>query len=92
MTSAGFEVVRSSHLGCFVYPAFAAVKLLNRCRGEQSEAVHSGASFLVRAAFRLESSLGRIVSYPFGIRCLAVGRKPARKPGESSDTTTPEAL
>lgn len=86
LMAAGFEVLRMSHLGSLVFPGFALVKLFSRARARRNrldgrelvraQATASAASGLVRAAFALESWLGRAVNYPFGIRCLAVGRRP----------------
>jgi hypothetical protein len=33
-------------------------------------------SVLLRALLQAELALGRVVSYPCGIRCVVVGRKP----------------
>jgi SAM-dependent methyltransferase len=83
---AGFEVAWRSHLGFFLFPAFAAVKLLNRWRfrggaklkREKVAAQIAGSrrSGLADAVMRFERALGRRISLPFGIRCLVVARKP----------------
>jgi len=84
LKNAGFSVERQSHLGFFLYPAFAAVKLKNQRMLRQDtdlaelvKAQASGASKsrLVSLAVQLEAALGKVVSYPIGIRCLAVARK-----------------
>ena len=84
LKAAGFEIERQSHLGFFLYPAFAAVKLRNqltvRPEADLDELVKtqaSGASKskLVSLAVQLEAMLGKVISYPIGIRCLAVARK-----------------
>lgn len=81
---AGFAVERRSHLGFFLYPAFAAVKRRNQRRlGEQTnldeivktQASRTSKSKLLSLAVSLETALGKLVSYPTGIRCLAVARK-----------------
>lgn len=84
--SSGFEVVRASHLGALLYPAFAAVKLRNkrfltRERALQRRVVAqdirtTGSSPLLGAALDLELLLGRRVRWPFGIRCVLTGRRP----------------
>ncbi|MES2201508.1 MAG: class I SAM-dependent methyltransferase [candidate division FCPU426 bacterium] len=82
----GFQVLRSSHLGFFLYPAFAAVKLRNR-RLKSSAAVTkrdkvaqdiagTRSNFLMDQALKFELALGRWVSYPFGIRSVLVVAKP----------------
>ena len=83
----GFEIVKATHSGTMVYPAFAAVKLWNRARPprikRQEEQVVAGyiqytaSSLLLGAAFGIERWLGRWVRWPFGIRCVLVGRRPA---------------
>ena len=85
--SAGLEPVWRSHLGFFVFPGFAAVKLLNRWRHRQGPeaaqgevAAQIGGSRrqpLLTLLLRLERALGRFIYLPFGIRCLMVARKPA---------------
>jgi hypothetical protein len=84
MRSAGFVVERQSHLGFFVYPVFAAVKRRNQRTLKEtvdleavvrSQATQSSNSKLLSLAAKVEASLGKWVSYPMGIRCLAVGRK-----------------
>jgi len=83
LNAAGFQVVRSSHLGFLVYPGFALVKrrsiradLLSQGTGiVREQASRSYGSLLMRAAFGVEAKLGRFVSFPCGIRCLAVGGK-----------------
>ncbi|PTY04073.1 hypothetical protein DB346_04585 [Verrucomicrobia bacterium LW23] len=90
--SQGFEVVSSTHLGFFVFPGFAAVKGLGLWRGGNKAGAEAGKdashvverdirntrdSVLVRWALGLELAVGRIFSYPIGIRCVAVFRKPA---------------
>lgn len=85
-SQAGFEVASATHLGVVVYPAFAAVKLWNRlrpprARQHEERAVagyiqYTASSFLVGGAFAVERWLGRWIRWPFGIRCVLVGRRP----------------
>jgi len=81
---AGLRLLRRSHLGFFIYPAFALVKLWNRSstltEGEGLQLVKQQASYTassrgIRAAFRLEQWIGRCLSFPFGVRCLMVAQK-----------------
>jgi SAM-dependent methyltransferase len=77
-TRAGFRVERATHLGFFVFPAFAAIKLRNKRYLNLSEAEQraivaanirsSGASGLMRTLMAAETAIGRRVRYPFGIR------------------------
>jgi SAM-dependent methyltransferase len=84
MRMAGFRVERKSHLGFFLYPAFAWTKHRNQrviydsedlTVVVKSQASDSSKSKLLSLAVRLERALGKWVSYPTGIRCLAVGRR-----------------
>jgi SAM-dependent methyltransferase len=82
---AGFEVVRSSHLGFFLYPAFRLVKKLNKRRLARStdQKKEQVATTIAKTRhnrpmellMRLEYELGRFVTYPWGIRHLLVARK-----------------
>jgi SAM-dependent methyltransferase len=86
MSIAGFTLERQSHLGFFLYPAFAFVKRRNQ-RREVSSADTSGivkqqvattsSSKLFKLIVGIEKELGKRFSFPAGIRCVAVGRKPA---------------
>lgn len=83
----GLTVLRGTHLGFFVYPMFAAVKLRHRRLLGASAATkrqkvaaqikQTSRSRLLALAMRLELALGRWVKYPIGIRCVVVLRKPA---------------
>jgi len=83
--SAGFEVEKATHLGFSVYPAFWCVKKRNRRKlsappEEKAKLVvqqirATKANPLFSLVMRAETTLGRIVSYPFGIRCVVVLRK-----------------
>jgi len=78
--NAGFVVDRPSHLGFFVFPAFAAVKLRNKryltlSAAEQRAVVERNivstkSSWAMSAAMRLETWGARYAKYPFGIRCV----------------------
>lgn len=79
----GFALLRSSHLGFLVYPAFAYVKRRNqRARPSEnvrqivmSQASDTSTSWLLQTAMTIERYLGNLFTFPFGVRCLAVGRK-----------------
>jgi len=82
---AGFVVERPTHLGFFVFPAFAAVKLRNkrylkRPLAEQRAVVERSinetkSSRLMQAVMKLETWGARRVTYPFGVRCVLTARK-----------------
>ncbi len=88
IAGAGLQPVRTTYLGCTVYPAFALVKRLNRRRPVSlaepaggtalvtRQAEQTSRSGLLNAALKLEDWLRDRVPLPFGIRCLAVARKP----------------
>ena len=83
---AGFEVLRGTHLGFFLYPPFAWVKRRNRrllsLPAAEKRALVAGqirrtsGSRGLDFALRVEEAWGRLVRYPTGIRCLAGLRKP----------------
>lgn len=83
---AGFEVLSQTHLGVLVFPAFYLIKRLNRRHlklpaAEKAARVHhqmrvTRQSFVMKQALKLELSLGRRISYPAGIRCILVLKKP----------------
>lgn len=82
----GFEITRSSHLGFFVYPLFALVKMRNRRLLSADEAMQrrvvatnirtTRKSGLLGWMMKVELATGRLISYPAGIRCLVTCRKP----------------
>jgi SAM-dependent methyltransferase len=84
--TAGFEVVQASHLGFFFYPAFRIAKRrnqrLNDAPAETQQAVIDrsmrafGHSSVLHSVMAVERTLGRAISYPFGIRCIVTCRKP----------------
>ena len=78
----GFAIIRRSHLGFFVYQAFAFVKRRNQRfntsegnRVVTDQAKDTSSSLLMRAAMSAESFLGRLSSFPLGIRCLVTAKK-----------------
>jgi SAM-dependent methyltransferase len=82
----GFKTLKATHLGVWMYPAFAWVKrrnrrLLDRSAEEKSRIVagqirSTSRSILLRAILQWETALGRMINYPCGIRCVIVLRKP----------------
>lgn len=83
--AAGFRVVSTTHLGALVFPAFYAVKRRNRRHlalpaEAKAELIRkmmrtTRHSLAMKVAMQFELILGRLVSYPFGIRCVAVLQK-----------------
>jgi SAM-dependent methyltransferase len=81
----GLTVLEQSHLGFSVYPAFAMVKRKNRRRAASSSEAkrrvvesnirQTRTSVILRFLLEGESWLGRYVSFPIGIRTVAVARK-----------------
>jgi SAM-dependent methyltransferase len=81
----GFEILKATHLGFFVFPAFALAKLRNKKRlslpaGEKTKLVvqqirQTRNSHLFAFVMPIETALGRFMSYPCGIRCILVLRK-----------------
>jgi SAM-dependent methyltransferase len=90
----GFEVLRATHIGFLVYPAFWFVKkrnrrLAGRSRGRADAQVKAhirdtGASALMAALMRLELTLSNVMSFPFGIRSVLILRKAASRKGDGS--------
>jgi len=86
VNSAGFRIIRQSHLGCFLYPLFSLVKRRNQRYLKENSAHHkkivrqeiqqTGDNFLLRLIMALELRMGRHASYPFGIRCLMTCLRP----------------
>lgn len=85
--AAGFEILEATHLGVLIYPAFAHVKRRNRAllhlpKEEKKKITaaqirSTGASLPLDIALKIETALGRWFSYPIGIRCVLVLRRPA---------------
>ena len=83
---AGLPVVDRSHLGALLYPAFAVTKKRNQRwlgmpedvqrRIVQKSITATERSRVMRWAFALEILGSRWLSYPIGIRCVAVAVKP----------------
>jgi len=81
----GFEIVKSTHLGFFVFPAFALKKLWNKrwsnATVETKRSIvaaqirNTSDGNLMRMLFKFEKALGRRVWFPWGIRCVLVLRK-----------------
>jgi SAM-dependent methyltransferase len=80
--SAGFTLQGVSHLGFFVYPVFRFVKLRNKQKIEQTKKqtkdsvkhlIHMGGPVMNQILYflmRFELILGKVIRYPWGIRCL----------------------
>jgi SAM-dependent methyltransferase len=83
--AAGFRVEDPSHLGFFLYPAFAIVKLRNRRYlrepEEKQRAIvaktirQTKRSAVMRVVMDLEALAARYVRYPVGIRCVLTAIK-----------------
>jgi SAM-dependent methyltransferase len=81
----GFDVIRTTHLGFFVFPAFALRKLWNQrwshCTPEVkrhlvvSQIRKTSASGVLGILLKLETALGRWFRFPWGIRCVLVLQK-----------------
>ena len=83
--AAGFEILNSTHLGFSIYPAFWAVKKMNRCflsnTEEQKQKIvtkqinQTKNNLLMKIALEIEIKLGAFVRFPCGIRCVLKCRK-----------------
>jgi SAM-dependent methyltransferase len=81
----GFEVEEATHLGFFVFPAFWATKMRNRrklalpaetkARLVAQQIRNTSSSSVLGLCMSLELLVGRAVSFPCGIRCVARLRK-----------------
>jgi SAM-dependent methyltransferase len=85
LTEVGFNVSRKSHLGFVLFPAFAAVKLLNKWSSSRKnkaivreQAASTSGNGLVKLAMEFELKYLSGLCLPFGIRVLAVARKENR--------------
>ena len=86
LADAGFEVHDESHIGFLVYPAFAVIKKRNKkylsLPDEEQLKIVEGSINIARGnpmmdmLMSLEEALRYRLPFPFGIRCVAVGRKP----------------
>ena len=84
LESVGFEVERKSHLGFFLFPAFAIVKLMNKLRGEKADLVQNQASKTSKSRLfsffmKLETYLSNLINFPFGIRVLIKAKRPINR-------------
>jgi SAM-dependent methyltransferase len=84
LSAVGFAVCRKSHLGFILFPAFAAVKLMNKRASARKhvtvvreQAASTASNGLVRVAMEIESRWLSRFHLPFGIRALATARRPA---------------
>jgi len=84
LTQAGFKVSRKSHLGFILFPAFAAVKLLNKWLPSRKnktvvrdQAASTSGSGLVKLAMGFESKRLAAFQLPFGIRILITAQRPS---------------
>jgi SAM-dependent methyltransferase len=85
LQAAGLEVIEQSHLGFFVYPAFALVKRRNKRWLAAPEATQrqvvereirkTGQGSLLKWAMAVEELFVPFIKYPIGIRCCVVARK-----------------
>ena len=84
LEQSGFRVLRRSHLGFLLYPAFALAKRRNQGtrlapadlrRHVEQQVTSTASSGAMRAALIVEAVLGRWVRYPIGIRCLVLGQR-----------------
>ena len=81
----GFKILNSTHLGFSIYPAFWAVKKMNRRflsnTEEQKQKIvtkqirQTKNNFFMKLALEIEIKLGTFVRFPFGIRCILSCRK-----------------
>lgn len=83
LTQAGFKISRKSHLGFVLFPAFAAVKLLNKYLPSRKnktvvrdQAASTSGSGLVKLAMEFESRYLASFQLPFGIRVLMNAQRP----------------
>lgn len=84
--SAGFQTLQRSHLAFFLYPGFWLVKQRNKRFLSQKDAVQEQVvaknirstknNRLFDTLMKTELTLGKRLSYPFGIRCLITCKKP----------------
>ena len=92
---AGFEILEQSHLGFFIYPAFAAVKKRNRryltadpsvqrkiVASNNNQATNSR---IIHGIMRAESIVRQYISLPIGIRCVVTARRPDCTNGMSAN-------
>ena len=83
LNEVGFEVVRHSHLGLVLYPAFVCIKLFSKVVGSimgkrnvvNDQARMTARSSLVRVIMEFESNYLAHFKLPFGIRSVSVARR-----------------
>lgn len=82
-----FRILRQSHLGFLLYPGFFLVKQLRRKKRSDisedeipaliSQSINqTGDNLFFHLLMNFELTLGKAISYPFGIRCLLTVQKP----------------
>jgi SAM-dependent methyltransferase len=83
LQAAGFTIVRQSHLGIIIFPAFVLVKLLNKFFPSRSKisvvkknASSTSSSVLFNWAMKFESKFLSSWRLPFGVRVLVAAQKP----------------
>ena len=83
LLSAGFTLNKKSHLGFVLFPPFAAVKIRNKLfpKKEKNIIVREQAgktsnSGLIRLAMAIEEKYFSGLTLPFGIRAIAVAKRP----------------
>ena len=82
---AGLGIVRATHLGAFVYPGFGVLKRYRRWQQPTARDLsavkrsvsRTRASRGLAACLAIELAVGRVMQYPFGIRCVATCQKPS---------------
>lgn len=84
LIQAGFKVTRKSHLGFLIFPAFAAVKLLNKWSPSRKnkglvreQAASTSGNSLVKLAMKFESKFLSDFQLPLGVRVLMTAKRPA---------------
>ncbi|MDE0003959.1 MAG: class I SAM-dependent methyltransferase, partial [Rhodospirillaceae bacterium] len=81
MEHAGFRIVHRSYFNFLLFPAAAAIRLLDRlvegvgCAGNGN--VHPLLNGLMAGVFGMEVFLSRFVRFPFGLSLVVVGSRPA---------------
>jgi SAM-dependent methyltransferase len=90
LAEGGFEKRKLSHLGVFVYPAFYLIKKWRSGRAPQRSPRESSdqpsslsrrlialsGGRVVGLSLKLELAIGKLIDWPFGIRCCGVYAKP----------------
>lgn len=83
----GFRLLNKSHLGFFIYPFFKFVKIRNKRKKNKNLTEKqlnvknmigfggSIANFLLYVLMLSELTLGTVIRYPFGVRCLLTLKK-----------------